>query len=101
MSWPSKTIRPAVGSYEPEDRAPERRLAATRLADEAERLAALDRQRDVVDGLDVADVAVEHDAALDREVDLEVRRARRAARRPTRSRRRRPRRAPTRRRAPG
>jgi hypothetical protein len=57
---------------EPQDRAPERRLAAARLADEAEGLPALDRERDVVDGLDVPDVAVEHDPALDREVDLEV-----------------------------
>ena len=40
MSCPSNTIRPAVGSYEPDDRAPERRLAAARLADEPERLAA-------------------------------------------------------------
>ena len=32
----------------------------------------LDRQRDVVDRADVADVAVEDEAALDREVDLEM-----------------------------
>ena len=55
-----------------DDRPPDRRLPAARLADEPERLAALDRQRDAVDGLDVADVPVEHDPALDREVDLEI-----------------------------
>ena len=57
---------------EAQDRAADRRLPAARLADEAERLAAPDRERDVVDRLHVADVAVEHDAALDREPDREV-----------------------------
>ena len=42
------------------------------LADEADRLAALDRERDAVDRLDVADVAVEHDAARQLEPDAEV-----------------------------
>ena len=57
---------------EAEERAADGRLAAARLADEPERLAALDLERDAVDGLDVADVAVHHDAAPDREPDLEV-----------------------------
>jgi hypothetical protein len=57
---------------EPEDRSAHGRLSAAGLTDEANRLASIDRQRDVVDGTDVADVAVEQDAALDREVDLEV-----------------------------
>ena len=56
---------------EADERASDRRLAAARLADETERLAALDRERDPVHGLDVADVAVEDEAALDREVDLQ------------------------------
>src|SRR5205085_1608775 len=56
---------------EPQDRAADGRLPATRLADEAERLAAADRQRHVVDGADVADVPVEDEPAPDREVELE------------------------------
>ena len=57
---------------QPEDRPADRRLPAARLADEPERLAALDVERHAVDGLHVTDVAIEDDAALDREVDLEV-----------------------------
>ena len=52
--------------------AADRRLAAPGLADEPERLAALDPERDAVDGLHVADVAVHHDSAPDREPDAEV-----------------------------
>ena len=52
---------------QPQQRAADRRLATARLADEAERLAATDREADVVDRLHVADLAV-HDAADDREV---------------------------------
>ena len=55
-----------------QERAADRRLAAPRLADEPERLAALDRERDAVDRLHVADVAVHHDPAPDREPDAEV-----------------------------
>src|SRR6185437_9264103 len=51
---------------------PDRRLPTSGLADQPERLATLDRQRDAVDGLDVSDVPVENDPALDREVDLEI-----------------------------
>jgi hypothetical protein len=40
--------------------------------DSAERLAAADLEADVVDRLDVADVAVEDDPALDRKPDLQV-----------------------------
>src|SRR4029077_14942069 len=46
--------------------------SAARLADEPDGLTFLDRQRDVVDRPDVADVTVENEPALDREVDLEV-----------------------------
>src|SRR5215218_7076315 len=57
---------------EAQNRAADRRLAAARLADQAERLAAADLERDAVDGLDVAHVTVEDDPALDREVELEA-----------------------------
>jgi hypothetical protein len=57
---------------EPQDRPADGRLAAAGLADETERLPATDRQRHVVDGADVADVAVEDEPALDREVLLQV-----------------------------
>jgi hypothetical protein len=64
---------PAGGRLvEAQDRAADGRLPAPGLADEAERLAALDLQRDVINRLDVADMAVEQDPALDREVDLQV-----------------------------
>ena len=52
MSWPSKTDRAAGRLVQPQDRAAEGGLAAAGLADQAERLAALDRQRDAVDRLD-------------------------------------------------
>ena len=55
-----------------EDRATERRLSAARLADETDCLTATDRERDAVDRLDVTDMAVENQPALDREPDLEV-----------------------------
>ena len=67
MSCPSKMIRPAVGSSSLMMRAPERRLAAPGLADDAERLALAHRQVDAVDRLHLADRALE-DARLDREV---------------------------------
>jgi hypothetical protein len=57
---------------EPQDRSPDRRLAAAGLSDKAERLPALDRERDAVDGFDVADVAVHDHSAFDREPDLHV-----------------------------
>ena len=72
MSWPSKWIVPPVGFVEPQDGAADRGLAAAGLAHEAERLAAPDLKRDVVDCPDVPDMAVEDEPALDREVDLEV-----------------------------
>src|SRR5919108_2667317 len=55
-----------------QDRPPDGRLATAGLADEPDGLAAADRERDVVDRSDVTDVAVEHESALDREVDLQV-----------------------------
>src|SRR4029453_1944421 len=57
---------------EAQDGAADGRLPAPGLADEAERLAPLDFQRDVVHRLDVTDVAIEENAALDREIDLQV-----------------------------
>src|SRR5690606_21239515 len=50
----------------------ERRLAASGLADQAIGLATPDLQVDTVDGVDVADRAVDEHALLDREVHLEV-----------------------------
>ena len=72
MSVPSKMIRPAVGSYSRRSARPTVDLPQPDSPDEPERLAAPDLERDAVDRLDVADVAVEHDAALDREPDLQV-----------------------------
>ena len=57
---------------EAQDHPADRRLAAARLADEPERLAAPDVERDAVDRLDRADLALE-DTAADREVLDEVR----------------------------
>src|SRR6202040_3917567 len=42
--------RAIVALYQPGDRAQDRRLAAARFADQSERLAARDSERDVVDG---------------------------------------------------
>ena len=64
--------RAAGGLVQAQQRPADRRLAAARLADEPERLAALDRQRDAVDRLHVADVPVHDDPAPDREPDLEI-----------------------------
>ena len=60
----------ALGLTEPEHGAAERGLARAAFADDAERLAARDRERDIVDRLDVADGAAEQ-AALDREPDFQ------------------------------
>ncbi len=49
-SW----IAPAVGSLQPQDQLAGGRLAAARLADEAERLAARDREADAVDRVHLA-----------------------------------------------
>src|SRR5947207_10001297 len=57
---------------EAQDRAAERGLPATGLANQAEGLAAPDRERDPVDRLDVAHMAVEDEAALDREPHPDV-----------------------------
>ena len=71
-SMPSNTIRPPVGSSRRIDRAAGRALAAARLADEPERLAAVKRERDAVHRADVADVALEDQALGDREPDPQV-----------------------------
>ena len=57
---------------EADDRASDGGLAAAGLADEPDGLALLDRQGDVVDRADVSHVPVENEAALDREIDLEM-----------------------------
>src|SRR5205085_7116377 len=49
-----------------------RRLAATRLADDAERLALGEREGDVVDRVHVPDCALDEEPGPDREVDLEM-----------------------------
>ena len=53
MSVPRKRIVPSVGLEQPQHRARQRRLAAARLADEAERLALAQRERHVVDRVHV------------------------------------------------
>ena len=64
---------PAAGRLvETQDRPAHGGLPAARLADEAERFAATDLERDAVDRLDVADMPVEDEPALDRKVDLDV-----------------------------
>ena len=57
---------------ETEDRPSDRRLAAAGLSDEADGLAAANRQCHAVHRLHVADVTVEHDSALDRKPDPEL-----------------------------
>src|SRR5439155_10489778 len=57
---------------EAQDRPADRGLAAARLADETEGLAAADRQRDAVDCADGADVPIEDEAALDRKALFDV-----------------------------
>ena len=72
MSMPSNVIFPAGRIVEPQQRAADSGLAAPGLADEAERLTALDLEREAVDRLHVPDVAVHHEPAADRELDLQV-----------------------------
>ena len=62
---------PGGGPLEPQDGPAEGRLAATGLAHHAERLAAIDAQRDIVYRVDVADMAAE-DATPDRVVGPQV-----------------------------
>ena len=56
---PSNSDPPAGRLVQPDDRPAGRALAAAGLADEPERLAAAQRERDAVDGPHVADVALE------------------------------------------
>jgi hypothetical protein len=67
---------------EPDDGPGEGRLAAARLADEPERLAAVHVERHAVHGAHVAHAALEDQALGDREVDLAGRRCAAARRRP-------------------
>ena len=70
-SWPLNSIEPDVGSISRSSVRPERRLAAARLAHEAEDLARGDVEVHAVDGVDRADL-LPHDPAVDREVLLQV-----------------------------
>ena len=64
----------AVGRrVEAQHGAPDRGLAAAALAHQAQRLAAVDKERDAVDGLDRPDLALDQDAAPDGKVLLELR----------------------------
>ena len=69
---PSIDDRAAGRLEQPRDQARGRGLAAARLADEAERLALVDVERDAVDGLHGADLLLEDDPLADREVLDEV-----------------------------
>ena len=64
-SLPSSRIFPAVGHLDANDHLSERRLAAPGFADEAEGLAGVEVQRDVRDGLDARDLALQ-ESRLDR-----------------------------------
>ena len=72
MSRPSKMILPPGGIEQAHDAARHRRLAAARLADDAERLAAVDGEGDAVHRLHGGDLLLEDDPAGDREVLLQV-----------------------------
>src|SRR6266545_4102321 len=69
---PEEAHRPGGRLQELEDAVSRRRLARAGLADQAERLAGVDVERDVVDGLDVVDRPVDEHALLHREVLLQV-----------------------------
>ena len=62
----------AGGIEQPHDAARERGLAAAGLADDAERLAFVQRQRDAVDRLHRSDLLLEDDPASNGEVLLDV-----------------------------
>ena len=72
MSLPRKRMLAAGRVDQPHERADQRRLAAARLADDPERLALPRAKRDVVDGVDLPDLAVDDQPRLDREQHLEV-----------------------------
>ena len=72
MSWPSNQILPSVGIEQPHHDARERGLAASGLADQAERLAGIDLEVHTVDRVHVADLCWIRDAAGDREVLLDA-----------------------------
>ena len=57
---------------EPHQDADQRRLAATRFADDPERLALAQRKRHIVDGMHMPDLAIDHHPGLDRKEDPEV-----------------------------
>ena len=57
---------------QPGDATGHRRLAATRLADDTEGLAGVEREADAVDRLDLRDLLLEHEPASDGEVLLEI-----------------------------
>ena len=53
MSWPRKRIAPDVASDQAHERPDQGRLTAARLADDPERLAFCQVERDVIDGVHV------------------------------------------------
>src|SRR3954447_6565405 len=63
---------PARRVEQPHDAPREGRLPATGLADDSQRLALVQRERDTVDGLHGRDLLLEDDALRDREVLLDV-----------------------------
>ena len=54
-SWPSSRMRPDVGSSKPASILQQRRLSAAGRAEQREELALVDRQRQIVDGGEVAE----------------------------------------------
>src|SRR5215207_37283 len=69
---PVEDDAPAGRLVQAQQRTADGRLAAARLANETERLAAVDLERDVVDGAHVAHVPVENEPGLDRKPDAQV-----------------------------
>ena len=68
MSRPSNSIFPSVSSCRRTMQRPSVDLPQPGLADQPERLARADVERDVVDGVHAGDLALDDDALLDREV---------------------------------
>ena len=79
ISWSVELDAPVGRVDQPDHRPREGRLAAARLAHQAQRLAAAHVERHAVDGAHVADVALEDEPLRDREVDLQVANLERAA----------------------
>ena len=72
MSWPSNTIRPAVGVSMRSTASPVVDLPRAAFADQTERLAAPDREGNAVDRFHGRDLALDDDALGDREMNLQI-----------------------------